>query len=286
MGTYLEFASRGRNDWWRYILSPILACLLTGLVLTVVMTALMLMHGLPPELLTQIQKPKYVAPFFLGIAVSFGSLTAGLIIVVKVIHRKRAGDVVGQWRWDFFAWGLGAWLAAQAFLALIDLVIASHGFSISATRATASLAGMALVGVVVQTFAEEFVFRGYLTQGLLLALKKPAPAAIVSGLLFGSVHIPNGVPQALNATVFGIVCALIAIRTGGIAFTYGLHIANNYFGAVVVVSGNDVFRGSPGVITQNAPELVWWDLCLGVIALAALLWAVLRSHHFSTVPAC
>ncbi len=139
--------------------------------------------------------------------------------------------------------------------------------------------------ILVQTFGEEFIFRGYLTQGFLLALKKPLPAAIASGLLFGSVHIPNGIPQALNATVFGIVCALIAIRTGGIALTFGLHLANNYFGAVVVVSGADVFKGSPGIITQTTPQLIWWDLCIAVAALAGALWLIFRRPYFTSAPA-
>ena len=138
------------------------------------------------------------------------------------------------------------------------------------------LAAWALGGLLVQTFTEEFVFRGYLTQAILLALKKPLPAACISGLLFGAIHIPNGWPQALNAVCFGIVCALIAIRTGGIALTWGIHLANNYFGAVVVVSANDVFKGSPGLVIQNTPGLQWWDLGVSVLALAALPWLLSR----------
>ena len=146
---------------------------------------------------------------------------------------------------------------------------------------TASLAAAALAAIAVQTFAEEYIFRGYLTQGLFLAFKHPLPAAVVSGLVFGSVHIPNGASQALNAVVFGFICAMIAIRTGGIALTWGLHLANNYFGAVVVVSANDAFKGSPGIFTQNTPQLTWWDLFLGVVALAGMLWLIFRRPYFA-----
>ena len=99
--------------------------------------------------------------------------------------------------------------------------------------------------ILVQTFTEEFIFRGFVTQGILLVLRRPLPAACVSGLVFGAMHIPNGWPQAINAVWFGIICALIAIRTGGIALTSGIHLANNYFGAMGVVSGGDVFKGQP-----------------------------------------
>lgn len=284
MDVYLEFAARGLNAWWRYLLCPVAACLLAVLILVAAGVGLVLLHLLPPDFAAQMQQPQHVLPFYLGIAASFGVLAASLMAAAAIIHRKRPRDVMGQWRWSFFAWGVAIWIAVQAVLTGIDVLIAPHGFTVSATRSTTVLAAAALVGILVQTFAEEFIFRGYLTQGLLLAFRKPLPAAIVSGLLFGSVHIPNGTPQALNAIVFGIVCALIAIRTGGIAFTWGLHIANNYFGAVVVVLGNDVFKGSPGIISQTTPQLVWWDLCLAIAALVGLLWLIFRRPYFAAMP--
>jgi uncharacterized protein len=281
MGVYFDYASRGRNDWWRYLLSTVVACLLAILVLVIVGVVLTLMHLLPPDIAAQLQQPKNAPIFFLGIAITFGTLAAGLMAAVAIVQRKRPGDVIGEWRWKLFFWGLGVWAVVQAVLVIIDLLIAPKGFSISVNSGTGSLALFALIGVLVQTFAEEFVFRGYVTQGLLLALKKPLPAAIVSGLLFGSMHIPNGVPQALNAVVFGIVCAMIAIRTGGIALTWGVHLANNYFGAVIVVSGNDVFKGSPGIFTQNTPQLLWWDLFLAFAAFAGLLWLIFKRSNFA-----
>ena len=86
-------------------------------------------------------------------------------------------------------------------------------------------------------------------------------------------------PQWANATLFGLVTALIAIRTGGIAFTFGMHLINNLFGAVVVVSAGDVFNGAPGLWTQTTPGLMWWDVVLGVVLLALPAWVVLRPRR-------
>ncbi|HWU54319.1 MAG TPA: CPBP family intramembrane glutamic endopeptidase [Rhizomicrobium sp.] len=285
MDVYLAYASRGRNAWWRYLLCPVLACLLAAAMLIVIGVGLMLAHLMPQDLADQVQHPELVTPFYLGIAATFGFLTIGLMLAMAMVHRKRPADVIGQWRWTNFAWGFWVWLIVQTVLALIDFLIAPKGFALSAGPGTVALAVVAFIGILIQTFAEEFIFRGYMTQGLLLLLKQPLPAAIVSGLLFGSLHIANGIPQALNATVFGIVCALIAIRTGGIALTFGLHLANNYFGAVAVVSGSDVFKGSPGIITQTTPHLLWWDLFLAVLVLAAVPWLIFRRRYFSAMPA-
>jgi len=285
MNTYLEFAARGRNDWWRYLFGPVLACLLAGLSMVLVVTASLLLRVLPPDLAQQMLQPKNVVPFFLGIGVTFGLLAAGLAVAAAIVHRKRPADLIGQWSWRLFLAGFCIWITVQFILALIDFLIAPRGFALSANQGTMTLAATSFAGILVQTSAEEFIFRGYITQGLLLAFKRPWPASIVSGLLFGSLHLANGAPQAANAAVFGIVCALIAIQTRGIAMTCGLHLANNYFGAVIVVSGSDVFFGSPGIITQATPQLVWWDLFLAMGALAGMLWLVVRRRYFSAMTA-
>lgn len=275
MNDYLKFAARGRNEWWRYLASFVLACVLGFLALLALSMILMALHLLPPNVAAEMSQPSNPRLFFLGIAGTFGALAGGLMAAAALIQRKSPGDLIGRWHWRLFALGLIGWLAVQGVLTLIDVAIAPHGFSFSAGKGTAALAVWALAGLLVQTFAEEFIFRGFVTQGTLLLFKRPLPAAILSGLLFGSLHILNGLPQALNAVVFGIVCSLIAIRTGGIALTYGIHLANNYFGAVVVVSASDVFKGSPGFFTQNTPSLLWWDLGVAVVALLALAWFVL-----------
>jgi len=285
MDTYVAYAARGRTAWWRYLLTPLLGLLLTTLTMLVGAGALTLMRLLPPGLAAEMQQPTHFVPFYLGIAVTFGLLAAGVALAAFLVQRKRPSDIIGQWRWRLCIQAFAIWIGVQVLLALIDFAIAPTGFALSVNSGTVAMAGTALAGILVQTFAEEFIFRGYLTQGLLLALKKPLPAAIISGILFGSLHIPNGTAQALNATVFGIVCALIAIRTGGIALTFGLHLANNYFGAAIVVSGSDVFKGSPGIIAQATPQLLWWDVGIGTLALIALLCLILRRPYFAAAPA-
>lgn len=280
--TALSYAARGRNRWWRYLLVLILACLLALILLILAGLSLGALHAIPPDFAQRLQQPKDAASFFLGVGAVFGTLALALAASAWLIQGKRPRDVIGLWRWRYFLLGLIIWAAIQCGVTLIDFLVAPHGFAIAASAGSATLAGTALIGLGIQTFAEEFIFRGYLTQGLLLAFKRPLPAAIVSGLLFGSLHIPNGWPQALVAVIFGIVCSLVAIRMGGIALTYGVHLANNYFGAVAVVSTSDVFKGSPGLLVQNTPQLLWSDTAFTILALLGLLWLVQKTRLFES----
>jgi membrane protease YdiL (CAAX protease family) len=276
MTTYLEYARRGRTAWWRWLLTIVLA-VAAGLALDVAIgVTLTVMHLMPADMAVELQRPTHPVVFFTAAGLSFGTILAALVLAARLLQGKTAGDIIGAWRWSRFATGFGVWAACLVVMTLADVLIHPSGFRWSATSGTLSLAVTALLGLAVQSFAEEFVFRGYITQGLLLATKRPVVAAVLSGVLFGVMHIPNGMPQFVNATLFGVVSALIAIRTGGIAFTYGVHLINNLFGAVVVVSAGDVFNGSPGLFTQSTPHLMWWDVGLGVALLAVPVWVVLR----------
>jgi membrane protease YdiL (CAAX protease family) len=270
MTSFLDYARRGRTDWWRYLLVWVIA-VVRGLFLGVVVLLVLQFSGLAGgDITTEMVKPSHPALFFGANGVVFAAITFWFGFAAWLIQHKRFGDIVGRWSWRLFLIGGGLWLAIQTVGSLVDYALAPHDFRVSAGPGTGVLAVSALLGLGAQTFAEEFVFRGYLTQSLLLALKRPLPAAILSGLIFGSLHIPNGTPQAINAVIFGIVTALIAMRTGGIAFTFGLHMVNNFWGAVVVVSASDVFKGSPGLFTQTSPQLLGWDVAIGAVALAAV----------------
>lgn len=275
MDSYLSHARRGRTAWWRYPLT-IAAALVLATLITALLMLLLSVLGLPPRnFAQQLAQPSNPGTFFAVLALLFASLCAGLALAAFLIQRKKPADIIGQWRWRLFFTGAALWLAVQLILAAVDFAIAPDGFSLSRSGAP-WLALWALGALLIQTVTEEFIFRGFLTQAILLAVKKPLAAAGLSGLLFGAMHIPNGLPQAINATWFGMICAYLAIRTGGIALTSGIHLANNYFGAVAVVSADDVFKGSPGLVIQNTPYLTWWDLGLAVIALALLPWLAQR----------
>jgi uncharacterized protein len=277
MDTYLEYARRGRNDWWRYVLTLALSIFLallagTGLMLAMILLAHVDIGALSSEL-TSARDP---IRFFIANGVLFAIMAASLVVFARVLQGKRFGDLVGKVSWSYFARGFGVWLLIELVGTGIDYMLAPGGFRVTVSAGTWALGAAAAVGLFAQTFAEELYFRGFVTQGLLLATRRPMLASLLSGLIFGVVHIPNGGPQAVGAVIFGVAAAYIAIRTGGIACTLGVHFANNLFGAVVVVSGQDVFKGAPGVLTQNTPSLVWWDVVVELASFAIVTFILVR----------
>ncbi|ESQ84133.1 hypothetical protein AEAC466_10325 [Asticcacaulis sp. AC466] len=277
--TYLDIAARGKNNLWRYIVAWPLALVFWLIFVLLLLMPVTLMHLIRPEQLQAESAGDHPILFFALQGVVFAGLIAGFTIAALLMHRKRFTDLCGNWSWRQVGIGAAVWLAILIVGTLIDWGLAPKGFKITAGALTPALVLTTVVCLAVQTFAEEFIFRGYLTQSLLLASKQPVIAAAISALVFGALHIPNGTPQAVNATVMGFVLALIAIRTGSLALGWGLHFINNLFGAVVVVSANDVFKGTPALFTQNTPDLLWVDTAFGLIALAVVALLVFKGDR-------
>ena len=271
----LDYARRGRTAGWLYAVTAAVALGIWLLMVVAVAAALAISHRLPADLAQQLARPSRPGVFLGANGLMFAGLLAAFALAARLVQKRRFTDIVGAWSWRLFGLAAAAWTLALIVMTLADLAIAPSGFRVSASGATLWLSLWSVAALAPQTFTEEFIFRGFLTQGLLLAFKRPLPAAILSGLVFGAVHIPNGWPQAASAAVFGILAARLAIRFAGIAFTFGLHLVNNLFGAILVVSQSDVFRGLPGVLSQTTPQLMWWDtatttLCLGAVTAVAL----------------
>src|SRR5207253_2441247 len=135
----------------------------------------------------------------------FASLLLGLWAAIRLIQGKRFGDLTGRWTWRRVGLGAGVWSVVLVAATLLDLAIRPSGFKVTAGTLTPAIVAVAMLCLAVQTFAEEWVFRGWITQGLLLAFRgRPLATSVVAGLIFGSVHVPNGLPQAANAVAFGV----------------------------------------------------------------------------------
>ncbi|MGZ3304779.1 MAG: CPBP family intramembrane glutamic endopeptidase [Asticcacaulis sp.] len=267
------FADKGRHTWWRYLVGIILAFLIQ-IVITVAAMVPFLASGMKPAFLqSAISNPAQPVPFFTAVGVEFAALLTGFALAGLWLHKKPPSDYLGRWRWSLFTLGVLIWLAVMALNLAVDYALAPKGFSLGSRLPDAATIAAVGLGLGVQTFAEEFIFRGYFTQGLLKWLKRPWLTAVISGAIFGACHIPNGSFQALSATLLGVALAWIAIRTGSLAFGYGLHLVNNVFGALVVVSAGDVFKGAPGLIVQDTPHLNVADTALVAAALLIIVIA-------------
>lgn len=137
---------------------------------------------------------------------------------------------------------------------------------------------LALLGVLIQTGAEELVFRAYLQQQLAARFASRLVWMGLPSALFGMAHFAPGETGAdvwlvVAATgLFGLVAADLTARAGALGLAWGLHFANNVLAILVITAmpgmdGLALFRLAEGAEIHMTP------LLLADMALMALVWA-------------
>lgn len=168
-------------------------------------------------------------------------VTGGIAVVVASRHPDGAHRALGIeiHRLDL---PLGAVVGALAQLAAVPLLYLPlrHWISMDELeRPARELVGLVhgsgdrlllvLMVCVGAPLAEELMFRGLLLRALLARLGR-WPAVLASSLVFGLVHFQSN--QLPGLVMFGVVSAVLAVRTGRLGPSVAAHVA---FNAVTVV---------------------------------------------------
>jgi uncharacterized protein len=124
-----------------------------------------------------------------------------------------------------FGWMAVAFVLYIAFTIFYSLVITEPKQK-DIAESFGPTAIQVLLIVIAAPIAEETCFRGMLFGGLREKLPRLA-AALITGLIFGGLHVLTGVTAVPPLIVFGFVLALLYERTGSILPGILLHMLNN-----------------------------------------------------------
>jgi len=122
--------------------------------------------------------------------------------------------------------GLVAWMAAQLMGTVLVLLVRLLGGEMVNTYQMLLDAGSwlaLLVGAVVPAICEELSFRGYVL-GALRTLG-PTAAVVLTGLLFGALHL--SIVRLIPLTLLGMLWAMAVQRSGSILPGMIMHLINN-----------------------------------------------------------
>ncbi|MDX3690165.1 CPBP family intramembrane metalloprotease [Streptomyces europaeiscabiei] len=188
-------------------------------------------------------------------------------------------SVAGALRWRWLGLCLAVALpVAAATLGISMLLPEPGGSSPEPTWAGLSpfLLGLAAVCLLVpfQAAAEEYVFRGWLSQAVGAWCRSPWIVVTPQALLFAAAH-GWGTPWGFaDLVVFGLITGLLTIRTGGLEAAIALHVLNNLLpmGMLSAIAG--------GLETdETAADMNWMMLAVDVLLVSLYAAAVLWLSH-------
>ena len=109
-----------------------------------------------------------------------------------------------------------------------------------------------LLTTPLQSAAEEYLFRGYLSQAIAGWIRAPGAGAVVAALLtatlFSLAHLPGDLATFLDRFAFGLTASAVVWLTGGLEAAIVLHAVNNVL--VFVLAG----ALGEGVATAEVPD--------------------------------
>jgi len=294
---FLENASLGKNNWWRYVLTVIISFiggnLVAGLVMVLILTvySFFLASGgvtnIPNIIMEMIS-----SPFILLVLVGISYVLSFFFfyICLRFLHHKpllKVINAVSSMRWGLLLKGLVLWFLILGLFSLPELIFNPGSYQVTFNPNTFSiLLVLCLLAFPIQASFEEILFRGYLMQGFALFskrlsrvfesnwLSKPWVPLLITSIAFGLVHFWNGTDLYMDMSIvsstfiIGLMLGVIALGDNGIETAMGIHIANNLYVSLLYNSTDSGLPGLPSVVTAEASDPF---AGIPILVLAALL---------------
>ncbi len=252
--------AKAKSELWRVVVTLIV---FAGLYIafTVGIMGFGMVFATAEELSAITAGPNFNTPYLMVIIMtSFLGMTGGLVLATLIVHRRGLKSLLGV-RANFFK---GFAMAALCVWALFGV---SVSFSAMPDNVVENLPydqwlrwlPLALVFLLIQVSAEEFVFRGYIQQQLAAKFSSPWVWMVIPSLIFGSLHynpaeLGSNAWLAVVQTIFiALLMADLTMRTGNLGAAIGLHFANNVIG-VLYTSLGESLSGFSRYVLPLSPE--------------------------------
>jgi membrane protease YdiL (CAAX protease family) len=276
--------ARGRPALWRLVLGLVLAmAVYMGLVYAVFgLVAALRGAAIASAIFQSIFVTTLSGSDAVFLLLSFAALLVGTLVAANLLHGRRLPSLTGPpaRAAAHFTRTLRAltllyavlWVALPTDIELVPNLGLERWLS---------LLPLAVLALLIQTGAEELLFRGYIQQQLAARFRSPIIWIGVPSALFALGHYApdeagqNAVAAALWAGVFALAAADLTARTGTLGAAIALHFANNAASVLLVslpgpVSGLSLYTYPFAADDPAVQPLMLVDLgVIGVSWLAA-----------------
>lgn len=277
--------ARRRPQIWRLLLGALLALAVYLGWVVLLFGAIWLLGGAEAarHWTLAVTEPD-TAPGVLLLLATFAGMAAGPIVAARLLHGRGPGSLFGPAR-----------RVARDFLTAAGVVVGLGLLSLAAwtllydarpnleLRTWLLLLPLAIPGILLQTLAEELVFRGYLLQQLAARFRARALWMGLPAAIFGLAHYdPQSGPLLAwlivgSAFLFGLAGADLTARTGALGAAWGFHFANNALAILLLATEGTI----TGLALDTTPYAVAEAGTLGRLVIVdagvmVLAWGLLR----------
>ena len=225
--------------------------------------------------------------FLAWLIVPFLFVALFLVIHTKFVHKRTVLSIFSgrenfDWKRVLFSFSL-LFFVLSLFLFIQYLSSDSLIFQFDLQKFI-PLFFIAIFLLPIQTSCEELLFRSYILQGIKMRTKKNSVAVLISGLMFGAIHIGNpeiakiGYHIIVYYMLVGVFLALISLFDNGIELALGYHAANNVFAALMITNNWQAFQ-TDAVFMDISDPGKGLDTIFGILFILPLVFFIFYKKY-------
>ncbi len=211
--------------------------------------------------------------------VPFMFFLIGLLVGLKFIQKRKVLTLFTtreSFDWNRFFVSFFLWfiiLAISLMIAQLNGASFEYNFQVS-TFVPLLIVSMSLL--LIQITAEELFFRGFLLQSLNRIVSFGIFPILLSGTLFGLMHLGNPEVSKLGYGILayyigtGVFLGIIARMDDGIELSMGYHFMNNFFAAVILTNDWQAFH-TDAIFIDHTEPVFGFETFLTILFLQPLL---------------
>ena len=214
----------------------------------------------------------------------FGGMLLGVFISAKLLHKNSIRELTTSRKkidWSRVFYSFAIWGLITVPLILIDTTFISPenyqwNFNFNSFII---LFAIVIVFIPIQTSAEEYLFRGYLMQGIGVISGNRWLPLLFTSVAFGLMHYANPEIDKIGNMVYvfyigsGLFAGIMTLMDEGMELALGWHAANNTFAALLVTADwtalqtHSIYKDISDPQTLPVDEVIVPVLFFGVVLL-------------------
>ena len=284
---YIEQGYRGDLGYWKYLFLPL------GFITLMVFNYLAVLASpvSTEDMMTQMIDSLGTHLVFV---LAVGPLAFGLFVVwgwTKLVHPQSIRSLTTSRKkvdWGRIIFAFLIWGVLTVALTGLDIWLSPEDYIWNFQWSEFwKLAVLAILLVPLQTSFEEYLFRGYMMQGLGIISGKRWVPLLVTSLLFGLMHLANPEVERLGYGILvfyigtGFFLGILTLMDEGLELALGFHAANNLITALLVTADWTAFQTDSVYKDISKPELGWDALLPVFVVFPLLLWIFSKKYQWT-----
>lgn len=281
---FIEQGYKSDYSFWKYLLIP---GGFIGLMVLNFLAIKLLNIDVDALMQSEIER-KGTSRFLIEMLIPFAVGLGLLFFWVKFIHKQTITALTTSRKsidWKRVAFAFLLWGGFTTIMLAVDYKLSPENYQWNFDLSKfLVLVVIATLLIPLQTSFEEYLFRGYLMQGIGIAVKnKWFPLALTS-LIFGLMHIANPEVEKIGYIIMvyyigtGLFLGILTLMDEGMELALGFHAANNLVTALLVTANWTAFQ-TDSVLKDMSEPAAGYDILFPVLVIFPILLFIFSKKY-------